>query len=102
MLDHLPSHPLRNYISPQDSIWIEFVLATPVTEEKPKLTSIITSDNADQDQLLQLVANLEKGSEHPLAGAIIEGAKSKNLSLLAIENFQSITGKGVIEKAGGK
>jgi P-type Cu+ transporter len=73
-----------------------------LTEGKPKLTSIITSNNKDQDQLLQLVASLEKGSEHPLAGAIIEGAKSKNLSLLAIENFQSITGKGVTAKVDGK
>ncbi len=73
-----------------------------LTEGKPKLTTIITSDNGDQDKLLQLVASLEKGSEHPLASAIIEGAKSKNLSLLAIENFQSITGKGVTAKVDGK
>ncbi len=73
-----------------------------LTEGKPKFTSIIANNNYNQNQLLQLVASLEKGSEHPLANAIIEGAKSKNLPLLAIENFQSITGKGVTAMVNGQ
>ena len=66
-----------------------------LTEGKPKLVSLKSISNISENDLLQLVASLEKGSEHPLAEAIIQGAKEKDISLLSVDDFQSITGKGV-------
>ncbi|WP_423248015.1 copper-transporting P-type ATPase [Tunturiibacter gelidiferens] len=66
-----------------------------LTEGKPRLTAVIPSEGFDENQLLQSVASLEKASEHPLAAAIIAGAKEKNIELIAVADFQSITGKGV-------
>jgi len=66
-----------------------------LTEGKPRLTSVIPAEGFDETQLLQMVASLEKASEHPLAAAILAGAKDKNIELLAVTEFQSITGKGV-------
>lgn len=66
-----------------------------LTEGHPKLTSLIVAKGQDENELLQLAATLEKGSEHPLATAIVDGAKSKNIALLDVKNFESFTGKGV-------
>lgn len=66
-----------------------------LTEGKPKLASVIAAAGQDKDQLLQLAATLEKGSEHPLATAIVDGAKEKGLKLSNANDFQSVTGKGV-------
>ncbi len=67
-----------------------------LTEGKPKLTSVYArTEVVTEDQLLQLAASLEKASEHPLANAIVNGAKEKNLSLQKTTEFSSITGKGV-------
>jgi Cu+-exporting ATPase len=66
-----------------------------LTEGKPRLTSVIPADGFDETQLLQMVASLEKASEHPLAAAILSGAKEKNIELLPVTYFHSITGKGV-------
>jgi len=66
-----------------------------LTEGKPRLTSVIPADGFDETQLLQMVASLEKASEHPLAAAILAAAKEKKIELLAVTDFQSITGKGV-------
>jgi len=66
-----------------------------LTEGKPRLTSVIPADGFDETQLLQMVASLEKASEHPLAAAILAAAKEKTIELLAVTDFQSITGKGV-------
>ena len=73
-----------------------------LTEGKPRLTAVIPADGFDELQLLQLVASLEKASEHPLAGAIIAGAKEKDIELVAVTDFQSITGKGVTGTLQGK
>jgi P-type Cu+ transporter len=73
-----------------------------LTEGRPKITSVITADGQDRDQLLQLAATLEKGSEHPLARAIVEGAKDRNLELMSVKDFKSITGKGVTGIVNGK
>ncbi len=68
-----------------------------LTEGKPKLAQMISvSPEFDETRLLLLAASLEQGSEHPLAEAIVRGAKARNLSLLPVKNFQSITGQGVI------
>src|SRR5690554_1994212 len=65
-------------------------------EGRPTLSQIIPADGFDADNLLQLAASLEQGSEHPLAHAIMQKTKKKNLALKAVEQFDSPTGKGVI------
>ncbi|PSH61424.1 copper-translocating P-type ATPase [Phyllobacterium brassicacearum] len=73
-----------------------------LTEGKPKLTDVITANGSEQDELLALAASLEKGSEHPLAEAIVEGANERGLRLSGVDNFNAITGKGVAGNASGK
>jgi Cu+-exporting ATPase len=66
-----------------------------LTEGHPKLTSVITAEGFDKDEVLLLAATLEKGSEHPLARAIVEGAEAKSIKLSNATDFESLTGKGV-------
>jgi len=66
-----------------------------LTEGKPKLVSVIAVDEFNEELVLGLGASLETNSEHPLAAAIVSGAKDKNLSLASVKQFNSITGKGV-------
>jgi Cu+-exporting ATPase len=66
------------------------------------LTSVVTEKGQDGDELLQLAASLEQGSEHPLATAIINGALDKGLKLAKTKNFESFTGKGVSGIVNGK
>ena len=73
-----------------------------LTEGKPRLTAVIPAEGFDEVQLLQSVASLEKASEHPLAAAIIAGAKEKGIELVAVADFQSVTGKGVTGTLQGK
>jgi Cu+-exporting ATPase len=73
-----------------------------LTEGKPLLTSVIPADGFDETQLLQMVASLEKASEHPLAAAILAAAKEKKIELVAVTDFQSITGNGVTGKLQSK
>jgi Cu+-exporting ATPase len=73
-----------------------------LTEGKPRLTEVIPAESFDEKQLLQSVASLEKASEHPLAAAILAGAKEKNVELVDVADFQSITGKGVTGTLRGK
>jgi len=73
-----------------------------LTEGKPRLSAIVPAAGFDGTQLLQLVASLEKASEHPLAAAILAGAKEKNIELVTVADFQSVTGKGVTGTLQGK
>jgi Cu+-exporting ATPase len=73
-----------------------------LTEGKPKLTTVAALEGFDKSGVLQLVASLEQASEHPLAAAIMAGAREKKLNLLAVTGFRSITGKGVMGTIGGK
>ncbi len=73
-----------------------------LTEGKPKVTDIIPVDGIDQNELLTLAASLERGSEHPLAEAIIKGAEDRGHKLSNSEGFEAITGKGVTGKIGTK
>lgn len=66
-----------------------------LTEGKPKLTSIDVSSGWQEDDILALVAAVEASSEHPLATAIVEAAKERDLNLPTATNFDSITGEGV-------
>ena len=73
-----------------------------LTEGKPKLTEPIPAEGVKNTELLQAAASLEKASEHPLVAAILAAAKEKNIELVAIEGFQSVTGKGVKGTLNGK
>jgi P-type Cu+ transporter len=66
-----------------------------LTEGKPRLTSVVPAQGFTESQLLQMVASLEKASEHPLAAAILAAAKKKKIELQKVRDFKSITGKGV-------
>ena len=66
-----------------------------LTEGRPRVTSIVSLSEHSDEQLLQLAGSLEQGSEHPLAEAIVATAKERNLSLSSVEEFQSVTGKGI-------
>jgi len=73
-----------------------------LTEGKPALSSIISLPGIDESELLQLVASLERSSEHPLAAAIVKGSEAKRLSLINVQEFSSVTGKGVKGTIAGK
>jgi Cu+-exporting ATPase len=73
-----------------------------LTEGKPKLTELMAVEGGSEDELLQVAASLERASEHPLAGAVLAGAKEKGLELEAVEGFTSVTGKGVTGTLGGR
>jgi Cu+-exporting ATPase len=66
-----------------------------LTEGKPKLVSVVTSQAIDERRLLRLAASLERGSEHPLASAIVAGAQERGIEPTNAANFDSLTGKGV-------
>jgi Cu+-exporting ATPase len=73
-----------------------------LTEGKPRLSTVIAAEGTDEAQLLQMMASLEKASEHPLAAAILAGAREKKIELLPVANFASLTGKGVSGTVQGK
>ena len=72
-----------------------------LTEGKPKLARVIPFNSFGDDDILQLSASLERGSEHPLGSAIVAAAQEKNLSLTNPASFESFTGKGVSGEVGG-
>ncbi len=73
-----------------------------ITEGKPVVTDIITTGSIGQNDLLQISASAERGSEHPLGEAIVNSAKDKNLELLNAESFEAIPGHGIKVVVGGK
>ena len=73
-----------------------------LTLGKPMLTGIISDQAFDEKEMLSLAATLEKGSEHPLAAAIIAGAQDRDVPLGNADHFESITGKGVSGKVEGR
>ena len=73
-----------------------------LTEGRPKLASVLPARDAEAQGLLARAASLERGSEHPLAGAIVSGAQAQGLSLSPVEEFRAITGKGVMGNIGGE
>lgn len=66
-----------------------------ITKGKPEVTNIITYGNYLEDEILELAATAEKGSEHPLGEAIINSAKEKGLQLFEAKNFSAIPGYGI-------
>ena len=73
-----------------------------LTEGKPTLSLVETVGDFGEADLLRLAATLEKGSEHPLASAIVKGAAARDLALGTVEEFKSITGKGVVGDVDGQ
>ncbi len=73
-----------------------------LTEGKPKLVSIERAEDIDESELLRLAASLERGSEHPLAAAIVKGATERGVEPAAVEDFASVTGKGVRGRVAGR
>jgi Cu+-exporting ATPase len=67
-----------------------------LTQGKPSVTAVRTASNVTEDELLRLAASLERGSEHPLAVAIVEEAEKRGLALGKAADFDSPTGKGVV------
>jgi Cu+-exporting ATPase len=73
-----------------------------LTEGKPRLAALVPISGYNESDILRLAASLERGSEHPLAAAIVSGAEKKGLKLSQAREFRSITGKGVIGVVDGK
>ena len=66
-----------------------------LTEGKPRLVTVMPAGEHDEPSFLRLAASLERGSEHPLAAAIVKGAEERGVELVEAKDFQGITGKGV-------
>jgi Cu+-exporting ATPase len=66
-----------------------------LTEGRPRLVTVMPKGGLDEATLLRLVASLESVSEHPLAQAIVSGARERQIALSPVQQFQSVTGKGV-------
>jgi Cu+-exporting ATPase len=73
-----------------------------LTEGKPKLITLESAEGREDLEMLRLLASLEQASEHPLAGAIVAGAKERGLQLAKTDNFRSVTGKGVTGTVEGR
>ncbi|MCA9735058.1 MAG: heavy metal translocating P-type ATPase [Deferribacteres bacterium] len=74
-----------------------------ITEGKPQLESLISVDSEiSEERLLYFAASLEQGSEHPLASAIVDGAKKRGLTLDSAKYFKSFTGKGIAGRVADK
>ncbi|MFP2905888.1 heavy metal translocating P-type ATPase [Pyxidicoccus sp. 3LFB2] len=72
-----------------------------LTEGKPRLVSVVPAPGFEEARLLRLAASLERGSEHPLAAAIVAGAKERGVLLASVEDFRSHTGQGVTGRVDG-
>jgi Cu+-exporting ATPase len=72
-----------------------------LTEGKPKLVAVQAEPGFTEDEILRIAASLERASEHPLAEAIIHGAEEKKIELAKVDDFQSVTGKGVTGEVDG-
>jgi len=73
-----------------------------LTEGKPHLETVVATSGTGEDEILYLAASLERGSEHPLAAAIVNGAEKRGVKLADARDFRSVTGKGVIGSVDGR
>jgi Cu+-exporting ATPase len=73
-----------------------------LTEGKPKLMDVLPAAGFDAKEFLRLVASLEQGSEHPLASAVVRGAKQRGIVLDGVTDFRSVAGGGVAGAIGGR
>ena len=67
-----------------------------LTEGKPKVVAVVAAEGITEGDILRLAASVEHASEHPLARAIVNAAKERNLTLSTVQEFNSPTGKGVV------
>ncbi len=72
-----------------------------LTEGKPRVAALVPATGFDEPKLLHLAASLERGSEHPLASAIVQGALDRGVALSKATEFASCTGKGVVGSVDG-
>ena len=72
-----------------------------LTKGKPELTDIVASDGFSEEELLRIVASAERGSEHPLGEAIVEGARRRGLGLVEADAFEAVTGGGIKARVEG-
>jgi P-type Cu2+ transporter len=73
-----------------------------LTEGTPALTDVVTTDTVDETEFLRLVASAERGSEHPLAEAIVEGARERGVALADATAFEAIPGRGIAARVDGR
>ena len=73
-----------------------------LTEGRPRLTETVPVGQTSESELLQLAASIEQRSEHPLAHAIVQGARHCNIDLLPVDNFDSVTGGGAHGRINGQ
>jgi Cu+-exporting ATPase len=73
-----------------------------LTEGKPKLVAVLPEKGHDEAEILRLAASLERGSEHPLAEAIVRGAEERGVEFAKAADFEAVTGKGVKGRVDGK
>ncbi len=73
-----------------------------LTVGKPRLVSVLPASGVPEDEFLRLAASLERGSEHPLAAAVVAGAEERGLRLADVTDFRSETGKGVMGRVDGR
>jgi len=73
-----------------------------LTEGKPRLTQVVAAEGITEEHVLQVAASLERSSEHPLAAALLQGARDRGIALLSVEGFNAVTGKGVEGKVDGR
>jgi Cu+-exporting ATPase len=73
-----------------------------ITEGRPEVTDILTTDIIEEASLLQLAASAEKGSEHPLGEAIVKAAEKKGLEIMKLDSFNAIPGHGIEVVVDGK
>jgi Cu+-exporting ATPase len=73
-----------------------------LTLGKPELAAVLPAPGHDEAEVLRLAASLERGSEHPLAEAIVRGAEARGISLAEARDFEALTGKGVKGVVGGR
>ena len=73
-----------------------------LTEGKPKLVNVHVEEGFSENELLRLIASLERSSEHPLAEAIVKGAKERNVELVKADNFNSLSGMGITGEVDGQ
>jgi len=73
-----------------------------LTEGKPRLVSVVAAAGATEAEVVALAAGLERGSEHPLAAAILAGAVERSVAPADLSEFRSVTGRGVAGVAGAR
>jgi Cu+-exporting ATPase len=73
-----------------------------LTEGRPRLQDVVVAEGFDESEVLRLAATLERGSEHPLAAAIVAGAEERGVEPGRYEDFDSVTGQGVRGRVQGR